>query len=72
MGQIAMTCPHAIHHLTVVLNGCVGGNPDKRSICTDGYEDRKCAENLHYFLYMPTLMRTVNGLNSHDLSTGDP
>ena len=46
MGLIAMTCPHAIHHLTVVLNGCVGGNPDKRSIYTDGYEDRKCAEKL--------------------------
>ena len=43
MGLIAMTCPHAIHHLTVVLNGW-GGTPDKRSICADGYEDRKWTE----------------------------
>ena len=44
MGRIAMTIPMAIHHLTVVLNGWGGGTPYKRSICVDGYEDRKWAE----------------------------
>ena len=44
MGRIALTFTMAINNLTVVFYGWGGGTPDKRSICADGYEDRKWAE----------------------------